>query len=215
MYVKIILYFTEVSGSLSIMSLFEMIGVITFAAAVAYQAMQKHMDLFGVYILAITTAVGGGIIRDVVMDRGTPLFFSNNIVLITALISATIIILLRKQFQMNAFIIMLDAIGLGAFSVDAGIKAIDASYTFSGFIFVSLMTGIGGGILKDLLSGELPAVLHKDVYAVAALVGVVFLWFASPLIGLQLGGYCAITLVVLIRMYCYFRNINLPIIKIK
>lgn len=91
----------------------------------------------------------------------------------------------------------------------------NASYTFSGFIFVSLMTGIGGGILKDLLSGELPAVLHKDVYAVAALVGIIFLWFTSPLMGLQLSGYCAIMLVVLIRMYCYFRNINLPIIKIK
>ncbi|MFA0816172.1 MAG: trimeric intracellular cation channel family protein [Anaerofustis sp.] len=197
------------------MSLLEMTGIITFAAVGAYQAMQKHMDLFGVYILAITTAAGGGIIRDVVMDRGTPLFFSNNTMLVTALISATAIVLLRKQFQLNVFVVTLDALGLGVFAVDAGMKAIASSYTFAGYLFVALMTGIGGGILKDLLSGELPAVLHKDVYAVAALVGIVFMWFAYPFIGIQLSSYISVVLIFATRMFCYLNNINLPVVKIK
>jgi len=196
------------------MNILEIIGVITFSAAGTYQAIIKKMDLFGVYILAITTAAGGGIIRDVVMDRGIPLFFTSNTMILTAIASATVILLLRNKFTFNKTIVMLDALGLGAFAVDAGIKAIESNYSFSSFVFVAIMTGVGGGILRDLLSGDTPAVFHRDVYAVAALTGVVFLWFAYPILGIQLSGYLSVAIVFAVRTLCFLYKINLPVIKI-
>ena len=199
---------------MSIMSVLELIGVITFSASGAYQAMQKEMDLFGVYILAITTAVGGGIIRDVVMNMGVPAFFTSSTMLITSLTATTVTILIRRHVKFNTAIIMLDALGLGAFAVDAGIKAMQQGYTFSGFLFISLITGVGGGILRDLLSGRLPVVFHRDVYAVAALLGVVLQWFFTPLLGVQLCAYLSVLVIFTVRTVCYLYKVNLPVIKI-
>ena len=163
----------------------EMIGTIAFASSGAMVGIRKNMDIFGVSVLGVTTAVGGGCIRDLILGIHPPKMFQNfayvGMAIVTSLLIFFAMYIKRELLEghfienyeqvMNAF----DAIGLGIFTV-VGIQTtltiFDDSNTFL-LIFVGVITSVGGGMLRDVLTGTVPFVFVKHIYASASLVGAI------------------------------------------
>lgn len=206
-------------ASVPILGIFDFIGVFVFALSGALVAIQRKMDVFGIYVLATVTACGGGVIRDVVMDNGIPAIFSSytTIALIVAaatlaifLCAATLSIKLFRRTHWQLLMNACDAIGLAVFVVDAGVKSIRQGYNMPQFLFVSIITGVGGGVLRDLFCQRIPIILRKEVYASAGIAGALFLWFSYPYLGMNFAAYGAIAVVFLTRMVSLKYNMNLP-----
>lgn len=158
----------------------ELIGTVAFSVSGAMTAMKKNMDIFGVMILGLTTAVGGGVIRDLVLGITPPATFQNPVYAITALITAVIVFLpvvqqLFHRFQRAYDILMLlmDSLGLGIFSVIGVQAAYNLSGDFNLFLmaFVGVVTGVGGGVIRDMMAGNTPYIFVKHIYACASLAG--------------------------------------------
>lgn len=203
----------------------EILGTIAFASSGALLAMEKHMDLFGVCILGITTAVGGGIIRDVVLGNTPPNVFQNSsYVLVAIIISTLLFIVMYVRNRLNIVIfdrvknfydkamLWMDAIGLGIFTVVGINTAVNQGYKDQIFllIFVGMITGIGGGVLRDVMALRTPAVFVKHIYACASLAGaIVYIWLINYL-PIVAGMAIAASIVVAIRVAAAHYKWNLP-----
>lgn len=191
----------------------ELVGVAAFAISGATTAIKKKMDLFGVIFLATVTAIGGGVIRDVVMNIGVPVFFTRYEYIAVVLGASIFVVLFKGCIKWKKAFFLFDAIGLAVFSIYTGEKALELHYNFLSFIFVCLITGVGGGMLRDVLVREIPMVLKKEIYATASIIGVVVLWLCEPLIGMDISIYVAISIIILIRVISKWLKINLPFVK--
>lgn len=147
-----------------------------------WAALEKRVDLFGVIFLGATTALAGGIIRDVLIGKTPPAAFSNYrymaIAVVTALVVFFIAWLSKEHYEHNVAVVnavnnVFDAAGLGAFTITGAKVAMSMGYMDNGFfvVFLAMVTGIGGGVLRDLMIGEIPFVLRKRIYAVASHTG--------------------------------------------
>ena len=195
---------------MSIIDILELVGVSAFAISGATTAIKKKMDVFGVLFLAMVTAIGGGVIRDVVMNVGVPVFFMRYEYTIVILAAAAFTMLLKGHIKWKHVVFLFDAVGLAVFAVYAGIKAIELEYNLLSFLFVCVISGVGCGILRDLFAGEPPVVLHKEVYATAAFLGALVLWFIYPLIGRDFAAYVSIGIIIAIRVICQKLKLSLP-----
>lgn len=160
----------------------EIIGTIAFAVSGAMTGINKKMDIFGVCILGLTVAVGGGVIRDLILGNTPPNTFRNPVYALVA-IGVSIIVFIPKirnllkttpkVYEMTMRI--MDSIGLGVFTVVGVQVAKTASYEAGTFlaVFVGVLTGVGGGILRDLFADDMPYIFVKHIYACASLVGAV------------------------------------------
>ena len=199
------------TGLLNVM---EYIGVISFAIIGAYVAMQRKMDVLGIFVLAYATACGGGILRDTVMNTGIPVFFSSYVTIILVFVSVIFVLCIRRMIKIHFIIVIFDAVGLSVFAIDAGMKAIEAGYNFPQFIFASVITACGGGVIRDILAQRVPTIFRHDIYALAAAAGAIFLWFAYPWLGSSISMYISLALVFIVRMVCVYYNVNLPILHV-
>lgn len=203
----------------------EMVGTIAFAISGAMTGIEKKMDIFGISILGLTTAVGGGIIRDLVIGVTPPQTFRNPIYATTAIVTAVLIFILAycrkliyntRLFEILVFI--MDSLGLGIFTV-VGISTTlanmnqETSYGRFLLIFVGLITGVGGGVLRDVMAGNTPYIFVKHVYACASIAGAVACVYAEPLLGIQSAMILGMVIVVLIRFLSAHFKWNLPRIK--
>ena len=193
----------------------ELLGTIAFAVSGASTGIQKKMDIFGVSILAMTTAVGGGILRDIILNVTPPAAFRNPVFTLTAIATGIIVFYIVRHhysfYQRHLIEILLrtlDAVGLGLFTV-IGVQTAFVHVTESNSylaVFVGVITGVGGGILRDVLAGNTPYVLMKHFYACASLTGAVIcavLWPYTGSVPAMLVG--AITIVVLRNMAAHYR----------
>lgn len=209
----------------------EIISIIAFGISGSLTAIRKGMDVFGVVIIGVTTAIGGGIIRDLVLGIHPPLSFANPVY---ATVTATVSVLTfiaqyrhakrsnsvhdpKKGKVTDALMFWVDSVGLAIFTV-IGVSAAYTSGTVetNGFLlcFVGVITGVGGGILRDLLTGNTPYVFVKHFYASASLCGAivcVLLWSATGRITAMLAG-AAMTLVL--RVLAAHFKWNLPHVPI-
>jgi uncharacterized membrane protein YeiH len=152
----------------------DLIGVAVFAASGASAAVAKRLDLFGVVFVGFVAALGGGILRDLVIGAAPPLAFADWRYPVTAAAAAIAVFRLHPQLaRLRRTVLALDAAGLGLFTVAGTLKALEAGVPAVGSCVVGMLTGIGGGVARDLLTGEIPVVLQRDIYAVAALGGAV------------------------------------------
>lgn len=203
----------------------EIIGTIAFASSGAFLAMEKHMDIFGVCILGITTAVGGGIIRDVVLGNTPPNVFRNSSYVIVSIIVSTLLFVLmyvrkrlntkifnRVKFFYNKAMLWMDAIGLGIFTVVGINTAVNQGYKDHIFllIFVGMITGIGGGMLRDIMALRTPFVFVKHVYASASLVGAIVYISLMNYVPTVIGMAISASIVVGIRVVAAHYKWNLP-----
>jgi len=160
----------------------EFIGTIAFAISGALLAIQKRLDLFGILLLGIITALGGGTIRDLILGHTPPrMFYSFQYVCLAAL-SALLVFFTAKISKRSYegftgiadfLMVFCDALGLGIFAVIGTQAGIEAGFGSNLFlcVFLGMTTGVGGGILRDMMCGDIPFVLRKHIYAVAAIAG--------------------------------------------
>ena len=161
---------------------FDIIGTIAFAISGAILGCKKKMDILGVIVLGLVTALGGGFIRDLVLGITPPKMFQNSTnAAISTVFSILVFILysIRKDFEkshwiklMNKFMIITDTIGLASFTITGMATAISLGYDKKFLlIFVGSITGVGGGMLRDVLSGSIPFIFREQIYAGACILG--------------------------------------------
>lgn len=195
-------------------ALLEYVGIFAFSISGANVAISEQLDLLGIYILATVTAMGGGIIRDVVVSKGVPAFFNNRPAIIIILLSTTLAIVLKGQWKYKTVFAFIDALGLAAFAISAGLKGLHEDYSMILFLFVSSITGVGGGMLRDMIVNRKPDVFCKEIYCMACIGGEVVLWLLWNHVPNHLATGIALCTIVGIRMICYFKNVHLPTIEI-
>ncbi len=194
----------------------EVIGTIAFASSGAMVAIKKQLDLLGVIVLGVTTAVGGGMLRDIIIGNVPPALFKDPIYVLLAFITVMLLFVIVRLNQkildgrsmetyekvMNIF----DAIGLGAFTVvgiDTAMLSGYGDYHFL-IIFLGVITGVGGGILRDIMAGQTPYVLRKHIYACASIVGaILYAWLLNYIDGniAMLIGACSVVLIRLMATH--------------
>lgn len=198
----------------------EIVSIVAFAISGVLVAMKKKMDLFGTITLGVVTSVGGGVIRDIILGRIPPAMFIQPIYAIVAFITATVFaipsvrrFLVKNHTLYNKLLFLLDTLGLGIFTV-VGINIAFSEFpdgsTFLA-VFVGVVSGVGGGVIRDLFAGNIPSIFVKHIYAVASIVGAlvaVLLWgivgkFYAMLIGLAV--------IIIIRILSAHYHWNIPV----
>lgn len=193
----------------------ELIGAAAFAVSGAMTAIRKNMDIFGAFVLALTVAVGGGIIRDIILGAVPPAMFSNPIYAITAILTCLVVFIPQvRDFLERSSAIMLwaDSIGLGIFTVSGAMRAFEVSAEPTVFlaVFVGVITGVGGGLLRDMMAGETPYIFVKHIYATAAIAGGLFFCLLRPFAKPYIAMLCGAVLVVIIRLLASHYRWSLP-----
>ncbi|MFY1669350.1 trimeric intracellular cation channel family protein [Plantactinospora sp. WMMB334] len=191
----------------------DLTGVAIFAASGASAAVAKRLDLFGVVFVGVVAALGGGILRDLVIGAGSPLAFTDWRYATTAAATAAAVFWLHPQLtRLRTTVLVLDAAGLGLFTVTGTLTALAAGLPPVGACMIGMLTGIGGGLGRDLLTGEIPVVLRREIYAVAALVG------AVAVVGLDRAGLAgpgalmaAALFVFVVRLVALLRRWSAPV----
>ncbi len=154
-----------------ILLLLDYLGTIAFAISGALKGVRSGMDIFGVVVLAVVTAIGGGTIRDALLDL--PIFWlsDSTYVLLSVLMAVGVFILFGLAQRTERTLLVFDAVGLGVFTAIGSMKAECAGLGMVGIVTMGLLTGIGGGMIRDVLSGDVPIVLREEVYASASIAG--------------------------------------------
>lgn len=151
----------------------EYIGIIAFAMSGFFVAVKNRLDLLGVLIATFLTALGGGIIRDVLIDRA-PFTFTHTYPSLTVLIVMLTLILFRfhkrNTLENKPLFIISDSIGLVSFSISGALTALETHFNLAGIIVVTFVTAVGGGIARDITINEVPFVLKTGFYGTVAII---------------------------------------------
>jgi uncharacterized membrane protein YeiH len=152
----------------------DIVGIAVFAVSGALAAVDKKLDIFGVIFLAVGTALGGGFIRDALLGATPAAALTDWRYLATPAIAGLIVFYVHPSVaRWSRLFLLVDAAGLGLFAVAGTRKAIDFGVGPLGSSAIGILTAIGGGIIRDILVREIPDVLHRDIYATAALLATV------------------------------------------
>ena len=205
----------------------EMIGTVAFAVTGGIVAIERKLDLFGVLFLGVVTALGGGVVRDLILGKTPPAMFEDYSYLMAAgaatIIIFIVIAIFRSRYASHRRVInnifnIFDALGLGIFAAVGVILSVNYGYGENGFlcIFVGFTTGCGGGILRDVMSKSIPLVFRKRIYAGAALAGRIICYFMILCNTGEAWAFGVSTAAVfLIRMLAAALHLNLPHLEIE
>lgn len=154
-------------------------GIVAFAFSGVQVGVRRRLDLFGLLVMGVVTATGGGVIRDAILDR-MPLVLANPDYLAWAVggSAAAILLIWRKARYPRFVLAVAEAGGLGAFATAGALAAIGAGLGWSGVMLMAIVTAVGGGVIRDLLADRVPFVLHSEVNATAAALGGLGTWAA-------------------------------------
>lgn len=204
----------------------EIIGTVAFAITGVITAVEKKFDIFGAIVLGTVTAVGGGIVRDLILGYTPPMAFRKSVYAITAVITSLAVFVIayffgrriKKHFNIYSQVInIFDSIGLSVFVVGGVNSAIACGFGENMFlsVFVAALTGVGGGVMRDIMAGRVPTILHKRVYALAAIIGGIIYYLlhyyeiCSPVISVVIGAGS----VLIIRILATIFHWNLPTVN--
>jgi uncharacterized membrane protein YeiH len=158
-------------SNINISFILEALGTFAFAISGIRLAAQKDFDLFGAFVVGFVTAVGGGTIRDLLLDT-RPFWMTDSIYLIWTLTALLFVILFRNYLiKMNNTFFIFDTIGLALFTVVGIEKSLIAEFPFWVAIIMGTITGVAGGIMRDICINEIPLIFRKEIYALACIFG--------------------------------------------
>ena len=191
----------------------DLLGTFAFAITGAVKAANRGLDWFGAIALACATGFCGGIMRDVLLGSYPPVALQKPIYAIVCILAAILVIIAQKRVISHWLSVQIaDAIGLGAFTAIGAIHAENAGAGGVAVVSLALLTAVGGGMLRDVLAGEIPRVLKSDFYATAALIGGLFFWFfglcTSEFYGVKI--VATITITIILRLYAMYAKLKLP-----
>lgn len=197
----------------------ELIGTVAFAVSGAIVGIKKQMDLFGVIVLGICTAVGGGIVRDLVLGVTPPVTFQNPVYTLTAAAVSVLMFLPHMRARIgrhepvfDRLLLVMDAVGLGVFTV-VGVQCAyqqSEDYTLFLLIFVGLITGVGGGVLRDVFSGERPYIFVRHFYACASIIGALICALCWNRLGANAAMLFGAAAIVVLRLLAAYYHWSLP-----
>ena len=155
----------------------DIVGIIAFAMSGFFVAVRNKLDLLGVLVATFLTALGGGIMRDIAVNK-IPFTFANNypvLIVLTVLILLILFKFHRKESIENKLLFIIsDSIGLISFSITGAIIAIEANFNLTGVVIMAFLTAVGGGIVRDVIINEVPFVLKTGFYGtIAILIGII------------------------------------------
>jgi len=194
---------------------FDLFGTLIFAMTGALRATKHNLDILGLLVLSVVTGVFGGVIRDLIIGDTMPLAFRDERYLLIAILGGMLVFFAAPKIARQWNVVRyLDAIGLGVFAAIGAIKAIEFGAGPVGVIMLSSITATGGGMIRDIFVQEIPAVLRRDFYATAAMLG------AISLLGLDFLGFsqnmqifsCTV-LTAGIRFAAIIFDVHLPTVK--
>jgi uncharacterized membrane protein YeiH len=194
----------------------EYIGIVAFATSGFFVSVRNHLDLLGVLIATFLTALGGGILRDIAVDK-VPFTFSHNypaIIVISVL--ATLILFKfhkRNSIENKLLFILSDSIGLVSFSISGALIAIEHHFNLTGVLALSFITAVGGGIARDVIINEVPFVFKTGFYGtISLLVGLIL----YVLDFLELISFSTIVLLFIVslslRIVAYYKKWSIPLL---
>jgi uncharacterized membrane protein YeiH len=157
-----------------VVTVLELVGLFTFATSGALLAIQKGFDAVGILVLAILTALGGGILRDLIIGDTPPAAFTELMYLVVPVVAAVVTFFAHPLLRRWTFTVLLfDAAGLGLFCVTGTLKALKFGLGPLQAVLLGVMTAVGGGVLRDITARETPALVQADssLYAIPAAVG--------------------------------------------
>ncbi len=198
--------------NLNILYILDLTGTAAFAASGAWAGINRKMDLFGVTVLSLVTATGGGTIRDIILGATPPFCLQDETYLYLSLAVALFVFFSPRLFHFIEHpLLYFDALGLGTFLVIGTSKALSHKLGPLGSILMGTVTATAGGMVRDVLSGQVPLILRKEIYASACIAGGILLvvldflkvdgWISFPL---------SAALVILVRIMAIYFKWSLP-----
>lgn len=202
-------------------SIFDIIGTIAFAISGALFGAKKNMDVLGVLVLGIVTALGGGFIRDLVLGITPPNMFQNSTNAIIATLSSLLVFLIlyiktdkidKKLINhLSKIMTISDTIGLASFTITGIATAISVGYEEKFLlIFVGTVTGVGGGAIRDVLSGSVPFIFREQIYAGACILGSFVFLIVRHFVPTDISLIICFLTVLIVRLIAVKKNLNLP-----
>ena len=199
---------------MSALEIADIIGIICFALSGFLISVHYKLDIFGVFISSFLTALGGGMIRDVLADR-IPYVFTTNLPVILVVCTVLIALLFKlhkiADLEGKTTFIISDAIGLVSFSITGSIVAIQNEFNFLGVLILAFLTAVGGGTIRDILINRVPSILVSEFYATIALIIATSIFILEIF---ELRNLFTLTIVfvcgVLLRLLAYYKNWCLP-----
>lgn len=196
----------------STIHIFDLVGTVVFAMTGLLAASRKQLDLFGAIVVAMVTAIGGGTLRDILLDQ--PVFWVTQPIYIYIVVVSAIFMFFysRARSAPIKLLIYLDAMGLAVFTVIGAQKAIQLGLSDPVVIMTGVMTGAVGGVIRDVLVGEVPLILRKEIYATASFLGasimvLTYNLFSEPEYAMMLG----MLVVFGLRIIAIMTNYSLPV----
>lgn len=195
---------------IDIFYIFSIIGTIAFAASGAVVAMEEKYDILGVFVLGLVTAFGGGVVRNLLIGAPVSSLWSQGPLLKTAVISMLVVFVLPKIWihRWRRSEVYFDAIGLSAFAIQGALSASQMGHSTSAIIVAAVLTGSGGGIIRDVLASRKPLVLRDEIYAGWAILAGLIIglgWAKTPVELIVL-----FSVVVVFRMLSVYYKWKLP-----
>lgn len=194
----------------------EYIGIIAFAISGFFVAVRSKLDFLGILISVFLTALGGGILRDIVVDK-TPYTFTHNVPAVIIIIVMVLLILFkfhrRDSIENRPLFILSDSIGLISFSITGALIAIEQALNLTGVLVLSFVTAVGGGIIRDVIINEIPFVFKTGFYGTISLLVGASLYLLNSL---EMMYFYPITVIfilgVLLRIVAYYKKWSIPLI---
>ncbi|MBP3654586.1 MAG: trimeric intracellular cation channel family protein [Oscillospiraceae bacterium] len=207
----------------------EILGTIAFAISGAMIGIDRELDLFGVIFMGCITACGGGMLRDVILGQTPPQSFINAVYLSSSAVTSLLVFLYswrrhKRLTDLHAIgsitldidmpLNVIDAAGLGIFSVIGVQNTINAGYGENVFfcVFLGACTGVGGGMLRDMMSNATPAIFRKHIYAIASIIGAICYYYLMPY-GRGMAIVVTTVLVIVLRVLASKYRWSLPKIE--
>lgn len=198
----------------SFVEILDFVGTFAFAISGIRLASAKRFDWFGAYVVGLATAIGGGTLRDLLLDV-TPAWMTDPIYLICTAMAMVFVILFRQYLiHLNNTFFIFDSIGLALFTVVGVTKSLDLGYSFGVAIIMGSITGAAGGVIRDVFINEIPLIFRKEIYAMACVVGGMVYWLCDY-VGMEnyLSQIACGASVFIVRIIAVKYKVTLPILK--
>ncbi|QBZ83198.1 membrane protein [Hydrogenovibrio crunogenus] len=192
----------------------DLLGTVVFAMTGLLAASRKQLDLFGAIVIAMVTAVGGGTLRDLILDQ--PVFWVEHNIYIYVVVFSTLFLFFYARIKEIPvkLLLYLDALGLAVFSVIGAQKAMALGLSDPIIIMTGVMTGVVGGVIRDVLMGEVPLIFRKEIYATASFIGISLLLVLVHLnLPVDLAVILSVMVIFSLRIWAILFNIGLPVFQ--
>ena len=199
-----------------IIGIIELLGTFAFAISGIRHAAAKHFDWFGGYVCGVAVAIGGGTIRDVMLGT-TPFWMTNPIYLICTAIALITVVVFGKWMEplKNAWFVF-DTLGLALFTIAGIQKSLAFDQPFWVAIIMGCITGSAGGVIRDVLLNNEPVIFHKEIYAMACVIGGIAYWGLAELgTPTEISAGVSFAVTCLIRFLAVRYHLSLPVLKEK